>query len=514
MSNTASNSFQRWEDWRRTLGTRMLSAALDLHERGLVVIPLQPRSEEPLLNWKELQGNKPTVEQINGWFAQEPEIKIGIITGALSGIVVLVAESGSYGHHSHNVPCTTPLAHTKKAEYYYFKHPGIIVQSKRNLVPGMHLVGDGAFVVAPPSVDGSGYDYEWCRGLDERPLDDMPEKLMNLLARKGLLEDGRVLGVTMEPPFDADNQSPQSPTPPAASDNITSSSNRTLTLLKASDIEPESIDWLWPGVLAKGKVSMLIGDPGISKSQLAIGMAATVSNGGSWPASTGTAKKGKVIILSAEDGEADTIVPRLLAAEADRNEVFIHGPATGPAGERLSDLDQDLSRLKAQMDGGVSLIIIDPITAYLGKKDANKIGDVRGILAKLAQLAESSRTCVLAISHLNKDGAKKAVYRAIGSVGFSAAARTVFMVVKDASDPNRHIMAPVKSNIGPDTDGSVILPKGIKTSKVVFEETVHRTTADELLSERSEGGGEALNEAKEFLKTVLGDGPFGSNLRS
>ena len=83
-------------------------------------------------------------------------------------------------------------------------------------------------------------------------------------------------------------------------------------------------------------------------------------------------------------------MPRLLAAEADRNEVFIHGPATGPAGERLSDLDQDLSRLKAQMDalGGVSLIIIDPITAYLGKKDANKIGDVRGILAKLAQLAE------------------------------------------------------------------------------------------------------------------------------
>ena len=154
---------------------------------------------------------------------------------------------------------------------------------------------------------------------------------------------------------------------------------------------------------------MLIGDPGISKSQLAIGMAATVSNGGSWPASTGTAKKGKVIILSAEDGEADTIVPRLLAAEADRNEVFIHGPATGPAGERLSDLDQDLSRLKAQMDalGGVSLIIIDPITAYLGKKDANKIGDVRGILAKLAQLAECSRTCVLAISHLNKDASQE-----------------------------------------------------------------------------------------------------------
>src|SRR5262249_22496887 len=162
------------------------------------------------------------------------------------------------------------------------------------------------------------------------------------------------------------------------------------------------IDWLWPGVLAIGKLSMLIGDPGISKSQLAIRIAATVSNGGSWPASTRTAKTGKVVILSAEDDLADTIVPRLMAAEADRNKVFIHGPATGPSGEGVYDLDQDLAPLKAQMDalGGVSLIIIDPITAYLGKKDANKIGDVRGILAKLAQLAVSHRTCVLAINHL------------------------------------------------------------------------------------------------------------------
>lgn len=211
-------------------------------------------------------------------------------------------------------------------------------------------------------------------------------------------------------------------------------------------------------------------------------------------------------------------MPRLIAANADLNNVFINGPATGSAGERLFDLDQDLSRLKAQLDalGDVALIIIDPVTAFLGKKDANKIGDVRGILAKLAHLAESYRTCVLAISHLNKDEAKKAVYRTIGSVGFSAAARTVFMVVKDASDPNRRIMAPVKSNIGPDTDGyawrvqSVVLPQqGIKTSKVVFEDTVYRSTADELLGVRSEGGA-ALKEAMDFLKAMLGNGAIHS----
>jgi hypothetical protein len=58
MNNTASSSFQRYEDKKRALGTDMLSAALDLHERGLVVIPLKPRSEEPFLSWKELQGKQ------------------------------------------------------------------------------------------------------------------------------------------------------------------------------------------------------------------------------------------------------------------------------------------------------------------------------------------------------------------------------------------------------------------------------------------------------------------------
>ncbi len=55
----------------------MLSEALDLHERGFVILPLKPRSKEPLVKWKEFQSNKPTVDDIKGWFAQEPEINIG-----------------------------------------------------------------------------------------------------------------------------------------------------------------------------------------------------------------------------------------------------------------------------------------------------------------------------------------------------------------------------------------------------------------------------------------------------
>ena len=109
--------------------------------------------------------------------------------------------------------------------------------------------------------------------------------------------------------------------------------------------------------------------------------------------------------------------------------------------------------------------------------------------------------------------ARRPAYRITGSLGFSAAARTVFIVVKDATDPNRRIMAPLKNNIAPDTDGfaysvqSVTLPKGIETSQVVFEDAVHRATADEVLIERSDGG-EALKEAKDFLEAMLAQRPM------
>ena len=221
-----------------------------------------------------------------------------------------------------------------------------------------------------------------------------------------------------------------------------------------------------------------------------------------------------MIILSAEDRAEDTIVPRLMAAGADRSNVLIVRALTRDGGERLFDLNQDLAQLEAQMDavGGVSLIIIDPITAYLGKKDANKMGDVRGIMAQLGNSRKSCRACVLAINHFNKDARKKATYRMSGSVGFTAAARTVFFVLKDATDESRRIMAPLKNNIAPDTHGfaysvqSVTLPKGIETSKVVFEGTVHKVTADELLTERRDGG-EALKKGKEFLQEKLKAGP-------
>jgi twinkle protein len=92
---------------------------------------------------------------------------------------------------------------------------------------------------------------------------------------------------------------------------------------RASEIEPERVEWLWPGRIARGKITCIAGEPGTGKSQLSIATAAAISTEGNWPCGEGSAPFGSVIILSAEDGAADTIVPRLIAAGADRERVHI-----------------------------------------------------------------------------------------------------------------------------------------------------------------------------------------------
>ena len=101
------------------------------------------------------------------------------------------------------------------------------------------------------------------------------------------------------------------------------SPNGALIMQCAADILPEPVEWLWPGRIAIGKQTLLAGEAGLGKSQVAIAIAAEVTTGAAWPCNEGKAPIGSVIFFCAEDGAADTIVPRLIAASADLGRVHI-----------------------------------------------------------------------------------------------------------------------------------------------------------------------------------------------
>jgi putative DNA primase/helicase len=217
----------------------------------------------------------------------------------------------------------------------------------------------------------------------------------------------------------------------------------------AADITPEPVEWLWPGRIAIGKQTLLAGEAGLGKSQVTIGVAAAVSNGGPWPCGEGPAPLGNVIILSAEDGAADTVIPRLMAAGADRQRVHLISGVTSEDGKgrRAFDLQSDLDLLEAKIAeiGDVKLVIIDPISSYLGRKvDSHVNAAVRATLEPVGEMAERLRVAFLSVTHPPKGSTTTAINRFIGSVAFVAAARSAFMVTRDADNEERPTVPPGK----------------------------------------------------------------------
>lgn len=288
-------------------------------------------------------------------------------------------------------------------------------------------------------------------------------------------------------------------------------------LIRLSDVKPERLQWLWPGRIPLGKLTVIAGDPGLGKSLITLDMAARVSSGTPWPDHREAENPaGSVVLLSAEDGLADTIRPRLDAAGADVQRIMAmqavrHRVGTGEAEERMFCLAGDLPALDRAIDDNpdTRLVVIDPITAYLGRTDSHKNADVRGLLAPLSELAARRSVAVVAVSHLNKNTAGSAMYRTMGSLAFVAAARAVLLVSKDKNDPARRLVLPVKNNLTPDSTGLSYTLEGSPVSDVAVvawnAEPVHMTADDALAvddHDRTE-----LEQAAEWLGEALADGP-------
>jgi putative DNA primase/helicase len=290
-------------------------------------------------------------------------------------------------------------------------------------------------------------------------------------------------------------------------------------LVSGSDLTPEPVRWLWHEWLALGKLHILAGAPGQGKTTIAIAFGATISSGGRWPDGS-RCTTGNVLIWSGEDDPADTLLPRLLAAGADRSRCHfvigtrIHGEihSFDPARD-MAGLELEASRI-----GGIKLLIVDPVVSAVAG-DSHKNTEVRRALQPLVDLASRLDAAVLGISHFSKGGAgADPASRVVGSIAFTAVARVVLVAAKVNSEDgeDRRILARGKSNIGPDDGGfeyhieqSEPLP-GINASYIAWGNGV-AGTARELLTEPDgqDGNGEdksAVDAAADFVRQVLVDG--------
>ena len=540
--------------------------ALGYQTRGMSVIPVG-KDKKPLIPWKNYQNIRAAPEEIEDWWTRWPEANIGIVTGSISGITVMDIDPKNGGTVPPGAGLTL-VARTQSGGWHYYYKFEPTLRTGAGIIRGVDIRNNGGYVVAPPSKGEKG-DYSWSvkEDIADFPVGIIPETARNTKLTKdqwkqiaqGASEGerngyatkyiGKLLSMFESDEWESLVWSPaldwnKKNTPPLeekelrnifevlankenakpprhAAEHIPERPKLTSNVFlskSVADITPRPIEWLWEGKIAKGKVTLIAGHPGLGKSQVSCYIAAKVSTGEAWVMTKEPRIPKKVIMLSAEDGPEDTIVPRLMAAGCEAKNIHIlEAVKTEDGGVRGFDLSQDITNLRLffRTIGDVGCIIIDPISAYMGEADSHKNAEVRALLSQLTDVANEFGVAVIAITHMNKSGVTNAQMGVMGSLAFVATARSAFMVLKDEDDEDRRKFVPMKNNLAKDTGGLAYTVVGcefenkvgqiIKTSKIRWENVEIRETADSLLKAEKKIGrpDDDLAEAKEFLVELL-----------
>ena len=285
------------------------------------------------------------------------------------------------------------------------------------------------------------------------------------------------------------------------------------TLISADTVTMAAVQWVLPGRIPLGMVTVLAGKSGIAKSTMAIDWAAQLTRGRAAGALAG--QPAAVIICSAEDTEAYTLVPRLTAAQADLTKVhFIRLHRGGLDGSLTIPDDLDILT-RAVHQTGAKFVIIDPLMAHLSAR-LNSWSDheIRQAFTPLARLAETLSVTILIIAHLNKDATKDALDRIGGSIATGNAARSVLFAGKDPNDPDGlgRMLAHPKCNVGAEQPTlryhtEVVLlphdPEPIETTKIVWDGEAPGMTAEDLVAKSEPISREDKAQAVTWLETAL-----------
>lgn len=298
-----------------------------------------------------------------------------------------------------------------------------------------------------------------------------------------------------------------------------------LTSVRASSIEMTALEWFWNERFAIGKLGIIAGLPDEGKGQILSYIAAQATNGGAWPLGEGQAPQGNVLVFSDEDDPSDTLVPRFAAAGANLDRVEIMKMVRGDEKDRLFSLVSDLELLRKKIVaiGDVVLVLIDPISAYLGvgKIDSFRTADVRGVLTPLVQLAGDLRVAVVAVMHFNKKlDVTNALVRISDSLAFGAVARHVYGVIDDAEN-GRKLFVRVKNNVAKIKNNNLAFhfsersvgvdqktQKAIVAPYIIWGPQYVDVTATEAMQASTDNKSPTARDgAKRFLQAMLNNGP-------
>ena len=273
------------------------------------------------------------------------------------------------------------------------------------------------------------------------------------------------------------------------------------------DVVECSVEWCWYPYIPFGKITILQGDPGDGKSTLMMDIIAALSTGRTLP--DGTSKKPmNVIYQCSEDGAADTIKPRLVAAGADcRRVAFLD--------EDLSDLTLDDEKIRQAVEAfKAKLLVIDPFQAYLTDTDMFNASKVRKVLRRLGMWASAYDCAVVLIGHLNKKQGSKELYRGLGSIDLIASARSVLQLDRCEEVPDVRVIHHIKSSLAPKGEDVFYTIESPCKLRWVSNQSLQNGTV-ELVEMNNPATilkpSTKQEQTAEILKNLLADGPVAAS---
>lgn len=242
--------------------------------------------------------------------------------------------------------------------------------------------------------------------------------------------------------------------------------------------EPRELEFVWYPLIVKGNLNIIEGVGGTGKSFLTTWLLSAISTGAKMPFSDKNFKQGNSILQNAEDDIDGTIIPRLIANGADRK-------CIGYINEEIKAFDvKQLRRLELKIiKFRPEVVVIDPLTSYLGGVNMYVANEVRDVLKPLKELAQKYNCAIVFIMHLNKNSGISATNRTLGSVDFVSIARSVLLVTEDPQDKTKRLLIPVKTNLMKDSEKRALCYKINDNGSVEWIEDRGYINADDILNQ-------------------------------
>jgi hypothetical protein len=276
---------------------------------------------------------------------------------------------------------------------------------------------------------------------------------------------------------------------------------------RVSELKTWPIDWLWPGRVARAKLTLISGPAGSGKSALAMNLVAAITTGGVWPCQEGDAPQGSVILVCPH-GDPDIIAARLRAAGANLANVHLIHEVEEPNGSRPFNVATDLPMLFATIRTlkQVRAIIFDSLNLPGGSTGADA---ARAMFEPLAALAKGHDIPVVAICRApgwEGSGRKLASF----SPAALACVRSAFIIEIDPADEKRRLLLQVKNELAPDAAtlafriASHELEDGETAARIMFEAQHDPVSARQFFARQGRGFDSAKHEAIGFLHDLFG----------